>query len=99
MMNSLYRGPVIYDLKGSVHFVFKIALQRRVGEKRERVQISKKAHRTFYIINTWPPVHKTVLMADAHFGGLHCTCIVRPAAAECCISVLKGKKEEGQMTD
>ena len=44
----------------SACFVLKIAPQRKEGEKRERVQIGKKAHRTLDIINSWPPVYSIV---------------------------------------
>ena len=39
----MYRGPGIYDVKGSACFVLNVAPQRGEGEKREGVQISKNS--------------------------------------------------------
>ena len=41
------------------------------GEKREGVQISKQAHRTFDIINSWPPVYLSTAFLASVEKGLH----------------------------
>ena len=69
-----YRGPVIYDVKGSVPALFKKLHHRgETGRKGRECKIQNKGHRTFDIRIFWPPLYM-VWVRFSYFGN-RCSCM------------------------
>lgn len=65
----LYRGPVIYGVKGSVPvFILKLHPRGERGRKGRECKFPKIAHRTFDTINSWPPVYMLFSTFDTALG-------------------------------